>query len=272
MKDYAALLLDLDGVVYRGDQLLPGARDLVEWLDAGGRRVLYLSNNSFATPDEVAAKLARLGMPAPEGRVLTAGAAAVNAIAERFSGGRVFALAVPSVAGMTAAAGLRLVWDAREDGPPPDALLVGLDRALTYDRLRRGLRAILAGAAFVAVNRDPRLPVEDGFEPGTGSIVAALEYASGQRAEVIGKPAPGIVLEGLRRLEIGAERALMVGDALEMDVAAGHAAGVDTALVLTGVSTPEQARAAPDDQRPTYVFDNLPGLLAALRHGRNPGA
>lgn len=272
MKDYTALLLDLDGVVYRGDRLLLGARELVEWLDASGRRMIYLSNNSFATPDEVAVKLARLGMPAPAGRVLTAGAAAAAAIAQRFPGGRVCALAVPSVAGMVAAAGLQLVWEGREDGPPPQALLVGLDRALTYDRLRRGLRAILAGAVFVAVNRDPRLPVEDGFDPGTGSIVAALEFASGQRAEIVGKPSPGIVLEALRRLGSGPDRALMVGDALEMDVAAGHAAGVDTALVLTGVSTGEQARAAPENQRPTYVFDDLPGLLSALRHGRTPGA
>lgn len=265
MKDYTALLLDLDGVVYRGNQALPGASALVEWLDSSGRRVLYLSNNSFATPDEVAAKLARLGMPAPAGRVLTAGAAAAERLAQRFPGGRVFALAVPSVAGMAAAAGLQLAWEDHEDSLPPDAVLVGLDRALTYDRLCRGLRAILAGAAFVAVNRDPRLPVEDGFEPGTGSIVAALEYASGQRAEVVGKPEPGIVTEGLRQLGAGPDQALMVGDALELDVAAGHAAGVDTALVLTGISTAEQARTAPTDQRPTYVFADLLELLAALR-------
>ena len=95
IKDYRCLLLDLDGVIYRGEQLLSGARELIEWLDATGRKVVFLSNNSFATPEEVEAKLARLGMPHPEGRVLTAGWATTQAIAERFPGGRVFVLAVP---------------------------------------------------------------------------------------------------------------------------------------------------------------------------------
>lgn len=265
MKDYQACLLDLDGVVYRGEQALPGARELVEWLDVTGRRPLYLSNNSFATPEQVAEKLSRLGMPRPEGRVLTAGWAASRMLARRLPGGDVYVLAVPSVAGMVAEAGLRVVWADAEDGPMPQAVLVGLDRSLTYDRLRRGLRAIMGGAAFIAVNRDPRLPIEDGFEPGTGAIVTALEYASGHVAEIVGKPAPGIVFEALRQVGVAAEDALMVGDGLDLDVRAGHAAGVDTALVLTGLTTHAEAEAATGDRKPTYVFDDLHALLAALR-------
>ena len=265
MKDYRAVLLDLDGVVYRGEQVLPGARELVEWLDTSGRRTLYLSNNSIATPAEVAAKLARLGMPRPEGRVLTAGWAAAQLLARRFPGGRVYVLGLPSVARMVEEAGLRLAWQEAVDGPTPDAVLVALDRSLTYDRLRRGLRAVLEGAAFIAVNRDPRLPVEDGFEPGTGSIAMALQYASGQEAEIVGKPAPGIVLEALRQLGVPREQALMVGDGLDLDVPAGRAAGMDTALVLTGLTTAAQVAAAPSDQQPTYVFADLPALLAALQ-------
>jgi len=159
MPDYRTYLLDLDGVVYRGNDLLPGARELVEWIDATGRKALYLSNNSFATPEEVAAKLARLGMPQPEGRVFTAGQAAVQAIAARFPGGRVYMLTVPSLDALAIRAGLRPVWRDEIDGDIPDAVMVGLDRSVTYERLKRGLRAILAGAAFVGVNRDPRLPV-----------------------------------------------------------------------------------------------------------------
>ncbi|HEU4784300.1 MAG TPA: hypothetical protein VFS83_13245, partial [Ktedonobacterales bacterium] len=158
MPDYRTYLLDLDGVVYRGNELLPGARDLVEWIDATGRKALYLSNNSLATPEEVAAKLARLGMPQPEGRVFTAGQAAVQAIAKRFPGGRVYMLTVPSLDALAIRAGLRPVWRDEIDGDIPDAVMVGLDRSVTYERLKRGLRAILAGAAFIGVNRDPRLP------------------------------------------------------------------------------------------------------------------
>ncbi len=171
--------------------MLPGARDFISWADATGRRLIFLSNNSFATPDEVTAKLARLGAPHPEGRVLTSGAAAARQIAARHPGGTAFVLGVASVERMVEAEGLRTVWREGMDGPPPDALLVGLDFNLSYDRLRRGLRAILAGADFIAVNRDPSFPVEDGLNPGTGSIVAALEYSSGRAAEISASPPQG---------------------------------------------------------------------------------
>lgn len=262
MRNYTTYLLDLDGVIYRGEQRLPGARELVEWLDATGRQTLYLSNNSLATPEEVAAKLARLGMPRPEGRVLTAGWAAVQLVAQRIPGGRVYIVAMPSIEALAERAGLRPVWRGGEDGPRPDAVLVGLDRSLTYERLRRAMHAVLDGAKFFAVNRDPRLPVEGTFDPGTGSIVAALEYATGLRAEMIGKPAPGIVIESMRLLGAAPEGVLMVGDGLDLDIPAGKAAGVATALVLTGLTTKAQVEAAPADRQPTYVFPDLPTLLA----------
>ena len=268
MPDYRTYLLDLDGVVYRGNMLLPGARELVEWLDATGRQALYLSNNSFATPEEVAAKLARLGMPRPEERVFTAGQAAVQAIAGRFPGGRVYMLTVPSLDALAEGVGLCSVWRDQVNGGTPDAVMVGLDRTVTYERLRRGLRAVLAGAAFYAVNCDPRLPVEDGFEPGTGSLVAALEYASGKRAEMVGKPAPGIVLEAMRRLHADPATTLMIGDGLDLDIVAGHAARVTTALVLTGLTSREEADAATGDRRPNMVFPDLPTLLQAAQAGR----
>jgi HAD superfamily hydrolase (TIGR01450 family) len=265
MRDHRAYLLDLDGVVYRGAHLLPGARALVEWLDATGRRVMYLSNNSFVPPEAVAEKLARLGMPRPAGRVMTAAGAAAQLLAQRIPGGRVYVLATPEIGELVAGAGLRLAWQNVEDGPAPDAVLVGLDRTLTYPRLARGLRALLAGAAFIAVNRDPRLPVEQGFEPGTGSIVTALEYASGRQAEIVGKPAPAIVLEALRELGAAPADALMVGDGLDLDIVAANAAGIESALVLTGLTSAEEARAATGDRRPTTVFAGLPELLLAAQ-------
>ena len=265
MRDFRAFLLDLDGVVYRGDQLLPGARELVEWIDTTGRKALYLSNNSLQTPEEVAAKLARLGMPRPDGRVLTAGWAAMQLIAQRFPGGRIYVLGVPSVERMAERVGLQPIWRDGTDGERPDVVLAALDRTLTYERLKRALKGILDGAAFYSVNRDPKLPMEDGFEPGTGSIAAALEYASGQRPEIVGKPAPGIVLEAMRQLGAHPEETLMVGDGLDLDVVAGHAAGVSTALVLTGLSTAEEAAAATGDHKPDYLFADCAALLAAAR-------
>jgi HAD superfamily hydrolase (TIGR01450 family) len=266
VEDFRAYLLDLDGVVYRGERVLPGARELVEWLDATGRQVLYLSNNSIATPQEVETKLERLGMPRPRGRVLTAGIAAARVLAERFPGGRVFVLGLPSVEQMVRQAGLQVIGNEPGITPaPPDAVLVALDRSLTYDRLRRALRAILDGAAFYAVNRDPRLPVEDGFDPGTGSLTAALEYASGEKATIVGKPAPGIVVEAMRLLGVSPAATLMVGDGLDLDIVAGHAAGVTTALVLTGLTSADQAQSAVGERQPHLIFPDLQALLRAAR-------
>lgn len=268
IADFSAFLLDLDGVVYRGDMLLPGAGELIEWIDATERQVAFVSNNSFATVDEVASKLSRLGIPRPEGRVVTAGWATISVISERFPGGRVYPLTGPSMVTMLQGAGLQPVWMEREDGPTPDAVLIGLDRTLTYARLARALTAALAGAALYAVNRDPRLPVEHGFEPGTGAMVAAVEAASGLRAEMIGKPGPRILLEALHMLDAPIERALMVGDGLDLDIVAGHAAGMTTALTLSGLTSAEEAVSASGERRPEYVFDDLAALLKAARSGR----
>lgn len=268
IADYSAYLLDLDGVVWRGDSLLPGAHDLIEWIDTTDRKLAFVSNNSFATVEEVTAKLARLGAPRPAGRVVTAGWATITAIAKRFPGGLVYPLAGASIVEMLRTAGLRPVWMETEDGPTPDAVVIGLDRSLNYSRLTRALTAALAGAALYAVNRDPRLPVEHGFEPGTGSVVAAVEAASGRRAEMIGKPAPGILLEALRMLDTSPQQALMIGDGLDLDIVAGHAARVATALTLSGLTSAAEADEASGQRRPEYVFDDLAGLLAAAREGR----
>ncbi|HEU5344028.1 MAG TPA: HAD-IIA family hydrolase [Ktedonobacterales bacterium] len=265
---FSAYLLDLDGVVYRGEQLLPGARELVEWIDSTGRQVAFVSNNSFATVEEVTEKLARLGTPHPEGRVITAGWATIQVIAQRFPAGRVFPLTGPSVVEMVRAGGLTPTWLEAEDGPTPDAVLIGLDRTLTYERLARALDASLAGAALFAVNRDPRLPVEDGFRPGTGAVVAAVEAASGRRAEMIGKPAPGILLQALAMLGVAREQALMVGDGLDLDIVAGHAAGVTTALTLSGLTSATEAEDATGKRKPEYIFADLADLLAAAQRGR----
>ncbi len=263
MKDFRAFLIDLDGVIYRGNQLLLGAREFVEWIDNTGRKAVYLSNNSFFSPEEVAAKLARLGMPHPEGRTITAGWAAVQAIAHQFPGGTVYVLGMPSVVEMTRRASLTPVGE-ETGGPTPNAILVGLDRGLTYARLRRATRALLDGAAFFAVNRDHLLPMEDGIDPGTGSIVAALEYSTGKMATAIGKPEPGIALEAMRLLDVSPAETLMIGDAVDLDTVAGHRAGTVTALMLTGLTNQAQADAAEGERRPDFVFADMPSLLRAV--------
>src|SRR5260221_8539700 len=121
----------------------------------------------------------------------------------------------------------------------------------------------MAGGAFVALNRDPRLPMEDGFDPGTGAIATALEYASDVRAEIVGKPAPAIIQQAMRMLGVSPAETLLIGDGLDLDIVAGHAAGVTTALVLTGLTRAEQSAAAAGTRKPQVTFAIIRPLLAA---------
>lgn len=267
MKHYSTFLLDLDGVVYRGDQLLPGAREFVAWLDASGKQYRYLSNNSMQAPGDVAAKLRRLGIPAPDERVITASYAACRLLAHRFPGGRVWIVGMQSLRQLAATMGLHVLNLAQSDAPDDpaqgptaaQAVLVGLHRAVNYEDLRLATRALLAGANFITVNRDPQLPVEDGLDPGCGAICAALEVASRRTAEMVGKPAPALLLEALAEMDADPATAVMIGDGIALDIHAGQAAGIDTILVLSGITSPEDAaQAAPP---PTYVLRDLAAVL-----------
>ena len=268
MQDYRAYLLDLDGVVYRGALLLPGARDFIAWLDATGRDYRYLSNKSMQSPTEVAARLRGLGIPAPDGRVLTASQAAVEVLAERLPEQPVWIVGLPPLRQMAAQAGLRVLNLAHSDAPDDPAagpetaraVLVGLHRAVTYEDLRLATRAVLAGAELWGVNRDPQLPMEDGFDPGCGAILAALEVATRQQARIVGKPSPALLLTALRDMGADPATAVMVGDAIDMDVAAGQAAGIATILLLSGLTDATHAAAAKPP--PTAIFRDLADLLA----------
>jgi HAD superfamily hydrolase (TIGR01450 family) len=269
VKDYLTYLLDLDGVVYRGEQLLPGARDFVAWLNATGRAYRYISNNSMASPAEVAAKLRRLGIPAPDERVVTASQAAVDYLAAHYHDQPIWVVGLPPLRQMAARAGLRVLNLTRGDAPDDAAapaetarvVLVGLHRAVTYADLRQATHAILAGAQLIGVNRDPQLPVENGeIDPGCGAILAALEVAGRTHGAIIGKPAPTILTTALAALRADPATAVMIGDAIELDIAAGHAAGIDTILLLSGLTSPE--RAATADPAPTYVMRDLAEVLS----------
>jgi len=259
MKVYQHYFFDLDGVIYRGNERLPGAREFIDWIEATGRTYLYLSNNSMSTPAEIAERLRALDMPAPLERVMTAGSAAASYLGHTYPGARAFVLGLPGLTQMVADAGLHTLSE--EDGAEAQVVLVGLDRSLTYARLRAAVQAVLNGAAFVTVNRDPLLPVEGKLEPGTGSIAAAVEASTGVSPYMVGKPEPGIVREALRQVGAKPEETVMIGDGLTLDIPAGHNAGLETILLLSGITSRAQLTTAAI--QPDAVYDDLAHLLAA---------
>jgi HAD superfamily hydrolase (TIGR01450 family) len=219
-----AFVFDLDGCVWNGDALNPGAGETLAALVRHGRRVAFLSNNSRATGADLRARLHRLGVSVAE-HVLTPLEIIGAFIAERHGPSRVLVMGAGEMADVVAAAGHEVVTMA--DYRRATVVAVGNDFELTYDRLTAAARAVAAGAALVTHNIDPRLPVEGGdFLPGCGAIVAAVSVAAGVTPVVVGKPEAPLFRMALRRLGLEPAQAAMVGDSVVSDVAGARAVGM----------------------------------------------
>mgnify|MGYP006276955293 CR=1 FL=1 len=251
---YDAVLLDLDGVLYRGDRVIPGAAETVEALRVRGTRLAFVTNNASRTPTQVADHLAAVGVRADPAEIETSALVAASLLAAR-GVHRAFVVGQDGVVDALADAGVRVVTAAES----PEAVVVGLDRGLTYERLRDAVLCVGRGAALVGTNPDTTFPAEDGLWPGAGSILAAIVAATGAVPEIAGKPAPAIYRAALARC--GGTRPLVVGDRLDTDVAGAAALGWDSLLVLTGVTREGEAEGS--DPAPTHVRADVAGLLDA---------
>ncbi|MEN3001970.1 MAG: HAD-IIA family hydrolase [Armatimonadota bacterium] len=258
-KRFQAFIFDLDGVVYRGNQPLPHAVETINLLLADGREVFFVTNNSGATRKQYAERLQQMGIPTSPERVLTSGWATVHYLRQHMPRARLFVVGEQGLKQELRAAGFRLVDD--PETQLPDAVVVGIDREFTYQRLAQAQWAILQGAQFIATNTDSTYPAEDRLLPGAGSIVAAICTATGKQPLVMGKPNPRILLPLLDEHRITLDTTLMIGDRLETDIALAHTLHMPSALVLTGVTTREALESAPIDQLPHWVLENLGDLL-----------
>jgi 4-nitrophenyl phosphatase len=256
-----AFVFDMDGVLYRGDAPLAGVNDLLNALTLRDRRYMLATNNSMATPADYVQKLARIGIAVPATAILTSAMATRDYLLG----------SLPPQAGIFVIGMPALREQLFQESPfhpvqygeeVPAAVVVGLDKTFTYEKLSMANAAIRAGARFVATNGDATLPTEQGLVPGCGSLVAAIATASGKKPTVIGKPEPLILQMALDRLGVEPSAAVMIGDRLDTDIIAGARAGMLSVLVLTGVSTREEIASA--EVLPDLVFTDLNALLEAL--------
>ena len=282
------LLVDLDGVVYRGREPVPGVAAVLAERVARGDDVVYVTNNSMHYRADYVDRLAGMGAPVAADRIVSSARATALYLAEHEPPiRRVVVLGGPGLRRELEDVGLAVV-DAREaaeslvereeearrtGGAPldpfelagrPDAVVVGLDPKLTYRTLAFAADAIRAGARFIATNRDPVYPSEHGLRPGAGAIVAAVEATTGITPVSIGKPAPLLLEEAARAVGGRASEAVMIGDGLLTDLAAAHAVGARSVLMLTGVTSRAQLDALPASRWPDEVAANAAELIAAL--------
>jgi NagD protein len=233
MKNY---VLDMDGVIYRGNQLVPGAKEFIERLQAGGHPFLFMTNNSQRTPLDFQRKLERMGLDVPAERYFTSAMATASFLHSQKPGGTAFVI---GEAGLTHA--LYQVGYSITD-VDPDYVVLGDTPSYDFAKIVQAVQLVMNGAKFIATNPDVSGPIEEGIHPACGALAAPIERATGKQAYYVGKPNPLMMREALRRLDAHSDESVMIGDRMDTDILSGIGAGMHTVLVLTGVTRREDLK------------------------------
>lgn len=243
-------ILDLDGTLYWGKDEVPGAGSFVNYLEERGMQRLFLTNRSNRSTERICDQLRKFGIRCDESQVLTS----AQATADYLQSGTFFCIGEQNLIDTLEAGGLRF----REEHP--DYVIVSFDRDVTYQKIEKACRFIEAGADFIATNPDKCLRSDRGLLPGTGALVAAVAAGSGVEPLVIGKPEKRIVEAGMEMMGTASEETVMIGDNLKTDIPAGSRAGVQTVLLLTGVSRREEVQS--HNPKPDWVIEDFAELRA----------
>jgi 4-nitrophenyl phosphatase/NagD protein len=249
-------LFDLDGTIYLGDQLLPGAKDLLSYLDEKSKPYYFLTNNSSRSRADYSLKLARYDLPSPEEKILSSGMATAIYLKRQKPGARIFLVGTPSLEEEFRSFGFQIV---DED---PDYLVLGFDTTMTYQKIQKLADFVREGLPYIATHPDINCPTPDGFMPDIGAMMAMVKSSTGREADVVvGKPNPPMVEAIVELTGFTPDQLTMVGDRLYTDIAMGTA-GIKTVLVLSGETKLEDLDGAP--HQPDLVCENLGDLLKFL--------
>jgi len=263
LREFKAFIFDLDGCVYRGSIPIPGAADTIAHLRKFGKKILFLTNNATRTPEQYVEKLKGMKIDADVDDVLTSGTATAVFLRKKYGKVRVLPVGGQGLVQELEKIGHKVVhtYEMKKVG----FVVACLDSRFTYKKLDLACQAIFSGARFVATNVDPTIPVEGGFKPGAGAIVAAISAATGAEPEIVGKPFTHIIKIALDRLETAANETVFVGDRLDTDIQAGKEVGGFTILVLSG-STKREAAGKVDDpkKKPDLILPDISGIKQLL--------
>ncbi|NLK07474.1 MAG: HAD-IIA family hydrolase [Firmicutes bacterium] len=256
MRLYDGYIFDLDGTIYLGDRLLPGAQQVIEGLREAGKQILFLSNKPIETRYDYAAKLTRLGIPTDVRSVINSSFVLGKYLREYNPQALCYVVGEQALLDDLAEAGIRYTLEPELNGYLVDYVILSFDRTFHYRKLDRALQCVKKGARLIATNGDRTCPVEGGEIPDAGGVIGAVEGTTGRKVElIVGKPSPITVEVALNVLNLKASQCLMVGDRIETDILMGQEFGLDTALVMTGVTDKDILQAS--DIVPTYVLDSV---------------
>lgn len=255
----SSFISDMDGVLYHGHKLMPGAVEFVEWLKRNDKKFLFLTNSSERSPRELHEKLVRLGIDVPRENFYTSALATATFLKTQKSGASAYVI---GDAGLTNA--LYDVGISMND-IDPDYVVVGETRSYNYERIERAINLVLRGAKLIGTNPDLTGPIENGIAPATGSLIAPIELSTGSKAYFVGKPNPLIMRHALKHLGCRREDAVIIGDRMDTDIIAGIESEINTILVLSGVSDEHNIRKFA--YKPDYIYADLKELLEKALNG-----
>jgi len=250
-------ICDMDGVIYNGNMILPGVREFVEWLLKKNKDFLFLTNSSERSPLELRQKLLRMGLDIEEKHFYTSALATAKFLESQAPGCTAYIIGAPGLQNALYDVGIT------QNDIDPEYVVIGETRNYTYDAILRATGHVLNGAKLIGTNPDITGPGEDGLIPACKAFVAPVEIATGHAAYYVGKPNPLMMRTGLRMLGVHSEDAVMIGDRMDTDIIAGIETGIETVLVLTGVTKRKDLHKFP--YSPKYVLPGV-GSIAGFRY------
>ena len=257
LRKHKGFICDMDGVIYHGNRLLPGVKEFVDWLYKEDKNFLFLTNSSELSPKELQQKLKRMGLEVDESHFYTSALATARFISSQAPGCSAYVIG-----------GAGLIMALHDEGitmndVDPDYVVIGEGNNYNYENVLKAVRLVLRGARLIGTNSDLTGPSEEGLIPACRAMIAPIEMATGQTAYFVGKPNPLMMRTGLRNLQVHSEDAVMIGDRMDTDIVAGIETGLDTVLVLSGVTDRNDVKKFP--YRPRLILNGVGDIPGSVK-------
>ncbi len=246
-------ICDMDGVIYHGNRLIPGVKEFINWLESNGKNYLFLTNGSGRSPRELAQKLGRMGLDVDASHFYTSAQATAAFLQSQCPGGSAYVIGEPGLTYALYEAGFSM------NDVNPDYVVFGGPKSINYEQIEKASRLVMNGAKLIGTNSDLTDPGEDGIIPACRALIAPIELTTGRKAYYVGKPNPLMMRHAVNHLNCHRADALLIGDRMDTDIIAGIETGIDTVLVLSGVTQMSDLDKFP--YRPKYILDNV-GMIS----------
>lgn len=261
IAEYECFIFDMDGVLYRGNRAIKGAKEAIDILRENGKKLVFLTNNSTRAREDYEERIKKLGFEISIDEIIPATYATARYVAEKYKNKKAFVIGSLGLIKELVLAGIKLT-DKRENA---EMLITGADLSITYEKLTIATNILLENKPWITTNCDKLYPAENMITPGTGYIVGSLQYITGREPIVIGKPSKEIVEQAIKKANAKKEACVIIGDIIESDVLAGKNAGIATALVLSGVTKKEDL--SKSRIKPDYVYNDIREIAEVVRNG-----